>query len=130
MDEWVVRAGIADLPRLMAGYVRHLGYPNQQIFGCSVQYQPGLSVDELAKAGQFPNGQISFVQRLDLEAALTSLGYHIELRSTKGMGFHHTLMVLYNDATKAPLTTLPIDAAQAMAGIFQRKKNPFPMSRP
>lgn len=129
MDEWVVRAGIADVPRLMAGYVRHLGYPTLQIFGCSVQYKPGLSIDELAHAGRFPNGQISYAQRSDLATALQLLGYHMRLRKTKGEGYHHTLMVLY-DASGTVLTALPLDAAQALERIFQRKPNPFPAPRP
>ena len=129
MDEWVVRAGIADAQRLMAGYVRHLGYPNQQIYGCSVQYQPGLGIDELARAGRFPNGQISYAQRTALEAALLPLNYTMELRHTKGTGYHNTLMLLYNTA-KVLQTSLPQDVADALAAVFQRKRNPFPIPRP
>ena len=129
MDEWVVRAGIADAQRLMAGYVRHLGYPQQQIYGCSVQYEPGLSIDELAKAGRFPNGQISYAQRIDLESALLPLNFIMELRRTQGTGYHHTFMVLY-DTARIVQTSLRQDVADALAAVFQRKRNPFPVPRP
>jgi hypothetical protein len=129
MDEWVVRGGIADAPRLIAGYVRHLGYPNQQVYGCSVQYQPGMSIADLAKAGLFPNAQISYAQRTSLESALAPLGYTMELRPTYGIGYHHTFMVLY-DQTKALLIALPHDAALALAGVFQQLQNPHRVRRP
>ena len=52
MADWVVRAGIADAPRLIQGYTEHRGQLGT--YGFSVQYQPGATVDELCLAGQFP----------------------------------------------------------------------------
>lgn len=92
MEEWIVRAGVADPARLIAGYGRHQGYPNQQIYGFSVQYNPGSSIEELAKVGQFPNKSISYAPKQDLEAAVRPLNYSILLQRTKGIGFHHTLI--------------------------------------
>lgn len=41
--EWVVRAGIATPKRLQEGYVAHTAVPG--LYGFSVQYHAGLSVD-------------------------------------------------------------------------------------
>lgn len=94
-----------------------------------MQYNPGLSADELARAGRFPNRQISFAQRSDLVAALSPLGYRLQLQKTLGEGYHHTLMVLY-DTNGTLYTVLPLDAAQALALVFQRQQNPYPVPRP
>ena len=122
--DWVVRAGEARAAFLINGYVRHQGVPGS-LYGFSVQYAPGLgmSVEDLARAGQFPNGQISYAHDSDLLTALTPLGYRMRLIASPGRGFHHTFAVLYN-ANGVMLTTLPQDAADALDRVFQRRPNP------
>lgn len=51
------------------------------------------------------------------------------LMRTPGVGFHHTLTVLY-DASGAMLQALPRDAAIAISNTFQRTPNPFPYPTP
>ena len=92
--EWVVRAGEAKAPDLMKGYSEHDQVPN--LYGFSVQYQPGMSWEELARAGRFPNAQISIAYDTDLHRALQSLGYDMRLVKSPGKGYHHTFVVIYD----------------------------------
>lgn len=124
--EWVVRAGLATPRRLQDGYVAHLLVPG--LYGFSVQYHPGLSVDELARAGQFPNGQISIAYDTALAAAVSPLGYAIRLVPSPGGGYHHTFAVLY-DASGTILRTLPDGAAAALSQTFAQQPNPFRVPR-
>ena len=128
MDEWVVRAGIASADFLITGYGKHKGYAQQQIYGFSVQYNPGSSIADLAKAGEFPNGSISYAQKLALEQALYGIGYTMKLLKTKGTGYHHTLIVIY-DANGNELQILPQPVAEALSKAFQRMKNPHRVYR-
>ncbi len=123
--DWVVRAGEAQVSSLIKGYGRHRGVLGV-LYGFSVQYAPGQkkSVEELAKAGQFPNGQISYALDVDLVAALAPLGYQMRLIASPGQGFHHTFAVLF-DATGVMLQTLPQDAATAISRTFKRRVNPY-----
>jgi len=86
---WVVRAGQAKPQDLQKGYGEHRGAPG--IYGVSVQYQPGLTVDELAAAGRFPNGQISYQTFGKLFIAASGEGYILYLAKTPGTGFPYTL---------------------------------------
>ncbi|HEX8729672.1 MAG TPA: hypothetical protein VF739_13660 [Ktedonobacterales bacterium] len=126
MAEWVVRAGEAAPEKLVQGYDEHRLVPG--LFGFSVQYEPGKSVDELARAGRFLNAKISFAYDSDLAASLLPLGYSMRLLKTPGSGYHVTFVVLY-DATGQMLEALPDDAARAISAAFQRKKNPFRATR-
>lgn len=54
--EWVVRAGEAKPDKLRDGYTQHDTVPT--VYGFSVQYAAGKSLDELTLAGRFPNAQI------------------------------------------------------------------------
>jgi hypothetical protein len=119
---WVVRGGIATADRLIAGYGPHIGVTG--LFGFSVQYQPGQSVNEIAKARRFPNGQISIAYDVDLRAALAPLGYTMRIVRSPGRGYHHTFAVLY-DATGQMLQSLPRDAADALAATFRQINNPY-----
>ncbi|HEY8325154.1 MAG TPA: hypothetical protein VIG77_11725, partial [Ktedonobacterales bacterium] len=76
---WVVRAGEASAQSLMQGYAEHNHIPG--LYGFSVQYAPGLSLDDLALSGRFPNATVSFEDEAVLQAALTPIGYRIQLRS-------------------------------------------------
>lgn len=122
MPEWVVRAGLAAFDKLIEGYDEHKLAPG--VFGFSVQYAPGKTVEELARAGQFRNAQISYAYDTDLARALNALGYDMRLLQTPGTGYHFTLVVLY-DVTGQMLDALPEDAARAISTTFQRRKNPY-----
>lgn len=120
-SEWVVRAGVASAASLVKGYNQHRGVPG--LFGFSVQYAPGKTVDELARAGNFPHPQISYAMEDALRAALRSLGYTMRLVKSPGQGYHHTFAVLY-DATGSMLHVLPQDAAIALSKTFRQRPNP------
>jgi len=121
-QHWVVRAGQGSISSLKKGY-RH--YPNTPYYGCSVQYDPHVGVDELARAGKFKNGEISYATRPMLERVLAAIGYTMQLIKTPGSGYHHTLMVLY--AGGNGIIQLPDDAAKAIHDTFSRKPNPYPV---
>lgn len=121
--EWVVRGGQTTAERLMRGYAEHLGMPG--LYGFSVQYQPGMGVDEIARARRFPNGGLSVAYDVELADALHPLGYAMRIVRSPGRGYHHTLAVLY-DASNRMLTQLPEDAARALAATFRVIPNPYP----
>jgi hypothetical protein len=119
---WVVRAGEAKPVDLMKGYKEHLGVPG--LYGFSVQYHAALSWHDLARAGQYPNAQVSIAQEHDLLAALQSLGYRIQLVPSPGAGYHHTFAALY-DAVGTMLTQLPLIVAQKLHDTFTQRPNPY-----
>ncbi len=102
------------------GYSLHRQVPG--LYGFSVQYEPGKTVDELAQAGQFPNAQISYAEEAVLDLAIRPLGYAMRLVKSPGTGYHHTFIVVY-DATGAIQQRLPHAVAQALAAAFQRMPN-------
>ena len=119
---WVVRAGVAGVQSLIDGYNEHLRVPG--LFGFSVQYAPGMTIEKLAMAAKFPHAQISFAEEAALAAALASLGYTMRLVQSPGAAYHHTFAVLY-DATGMAIHSLPLDAASAISRMFQRRPNPY-----
>ena len=119
---WVVRAGIASPNSLVRGYNQHRGVPG--LFGFSVQYAPGRSVEELALAGQFPHEQISYATANTLQLALQPLDYTMRLVQSPGREFHHTFAVLY-DVSGLLLQSLPQDAAEALSQTFRHRLNPY-----
>lgn len=120
---WVVRGGIATADRLSAGYGPHTSVSG--LFGFSVQYRPGQSVDEIAKVWRFPNGRLSIAYDTELQAALAPPGYTIRIIRSPGRGYHHTFAVLY-DATGQMLHSLPRGAADALAAVFRQITNLYP----
>jgi hypothetical protein len=78
---------------------------------------------DLARAGQFSNGQISYQDEDVLQAAVAPLGYRLGLIPTPGKGYHQTCAVIY-DVMGVMLHTLPLDAAQAISGALLRMRNP------
>ncbi|HKV83646.1 MAG TPA: hypothetical protein VJN88_03760 [Ktedonobacterales bacterium] len=121
MGSWVVRAGEAQAQFLVDGYVEHRRMPG--VYGFSVQYNAGSSVDDLALAGRFRNTRISFQDEDALQAVVAPLGYRLEFIPSPGGGFHHTC-TLIEVATGAPLHALPANAASALSNAFQRMRNP------
>jgi hypothetical protein len=120
--DWVVRAGIASPGSLARGYNQHRGVPG--LFGFSVQYAIGRSVEELTLAGQFPHEQISHATDDALQLALQPLGYTMNLVRSPGRGYHHTFAVLY-DVSGLLLQRLPQDAAIALSLTFRHRLNPY-----
>lgn len=117
---WVVRAGEAKAADLEWGYSLHRQVPG--LYGFSVQYEPGKTVDELAQAGQFPNAQISYAEEAALNLAIRPFGCTMRLVKSPGNGYHHTFAVVY-DATGAIQQRLPHAVAQALAAAFQQMPN-------
>ncbi len=106
----------------MKGYNQHRGVPG--LFGFSVQYAPGRSIEELALAGQFPHEQISYATDDALRVALQTLGYTMKLVRSPGRGYHHTFAVLY-DVNGLLLQNLPQDAAVTLSQTFRHRLNPY-----
>jgi hypothetical protein len=123
--EWVVRGGVATLKQLSDGFGKHAGVVTP-LYGFSVQYQPGKTIDELALAGQFRNGQISYAGDDALQAAVQSVGYTMRLIPSPGRGYHHTFAVIYN-ANGMMQQTLPPVVAVALSQAFRRMPNPHPV---
>ena len=103
----IVRGGIATAAQLANGCGDHLDHPG--IHGFSVQAEPGMEAEELARAGAYPNAKISVTTVKKLRDA----GYDIV--RTKGRGFHATVVV--------PRNWHPPDASK-LAGVFEVESNP------
>ena len=111
---YVVRAGIARPTSLIVGTAVHRTVPG--LTGFSVQSFPGVSVNELARAGQFRNPRTS-VMTLD---TLWCYGFELVF-PTPGKGVYHaTEIVPY------PLTP---DIAAALSRLFTQRDNPHPASK-
>jgi hypothetical protein len=111
---WLVRGGVATPQQLQNGTREHIQAPG--IIGFSVQYQPGQTIEQLARAAQFPHALISVTTLERLMAAGASVGYNISIVKSPGRGFHHTVIV------PAPL---PEVLAQALSEAFEQGPNPF-----
>ena len=113
---WVVRGGVATPSQLQAGTARHRGVPDPPgLFGFSVQYQPGKTMQELAAAGRLRNAQISVTTDAELVAAGLLVGYLVRIVKSPGAGYHHTVQVPF---------PLPWDLAGALSAVFTQRPNP------
>jgi hypothetical protein len=110
---WVVRAGLATPSQLQAGVAEHRRRPG--LYGFSVQHSPGLTVEQLAAAGQFKHGQISVATVERLVAAGIAVGYDVRVVASPGNGFHHTVVAPY---------PLPDDLATVLSQAFVPRPNP------
>ena len=108
--QYVVRGGLADPNNLIAGSqsTNFLG----GISGFSVTTAPGLSVPQLAQAGNYPNGSISWTTT----GQLATLGLGVVSTPTSSNPFHGTVIV------PIPLS-LPL--ATAISAQFQTILNPY-----
>lgn len=118
---WVVRGGLAAPDNLRENYGEHSRVPG--LFGCSTQYQPGRTIEELAAAGQFRNPRISYAANRDLIAVAKDLGYDLSFVRSPGRGYHHTMMVRLS-STGEMLQQLPADLALALSAAFRQMPNP------
>jgi hypothetical protein len=116
---WVVRSGIATPEQLKDGTSEHKAIAG--LYGFSVQYQPGRSIQELAAAGWFPNRHISVATIEDLVAVGENAGYNVSVVKSPGRGYHHTIEVPY---------PMPDDLATALSNVFTQMLNPAPFPRP
>jgi hypothetical protein len=113
---WVVRGGMATPRQLQAGTAKHRGVPDPPgLYGFSVQYQPGKTIEELTVAGKFRHAQISVTTEADLVAAGVSAGYSVNIVKSPGGGYHHTVQVPF---------PLPLDLAAALSAVFTQRPNP------
>ena len=93
------------------------GTAHPEVWGLSafsVQSAPGVTVDELARAGGFRNGQLSVVTRERLQRH----GFDVVF-PTPGKGVYH--------ATIQVPCPLPLDVAALLSDLFTRRRNPFPV---
>lgn len=104
---WVVRGGIATPEQLKDGVDEH---PHVRgLAGFSVQSAAGKTVEELAAAGQFRNGQISVTTVAELLTA------GVPIVKSPGKGYHNTAK------TENPLSD---SHAQAISRVFKPRPNP------
>jgi hypothetical protein len=88
------------------------------LFGFSVQYQPGKSIEALAAAARFPNTQISVSTDELIIAAGRKAEYDLRLVKSPGRGFHHTVEVPF---------PLPSELTEALSPAFTAMSNPVVM---
>lgn len=113
---WVVRGGVATPGQLQAGTAKHRGVPAPPgLYGFSVQYQPGKTIEELAVAGKFRNANISVSTEAALIASGVAAGYPVRIVQSPGGGYHHTVQVPF---------PLPWDLAGALSSAFTQMPNP------
>ncbi|MBI4613834.1 MAG: RHS repeat protein [Planctomycetes bacterium] len=112
---YVVRGGMATPENLQAGSAEHRGVPG--VLGFSVQSAPGVSVEDLARAGRFPNVTISVTTVARLQAAGAAVGVVILVVPSPGAGYHATV------TTPVPLS---FELATALSCAFDRRPNPYP----
>ena len=113
-QQYVVRAGMVRASTLIAGTTPHRDM--HELTGFSVQSAPGVSVDELARGGQFLNPKISVTTR----ARLQWYGFKIVF-PTPGKGRYH--------ATVQALYPLPPDLAEDLSRLFDQYPNPYPVRK-
>jgi RHS repeat-associated protein len=106
--QYVVRGGIATPDLLITRSAEHTSVPG--LYGFSVQSAPGVSVNDLARAGAFPNAMIS----VTTTAELAGLG--VAVIPSPGAGYHATVQVP---------NPLPPDLAAEISGVFEQQPNPF-----
>jgi hypothetical protein len=113
VQQFVVRAGIMLPKDTVAGTT----LTKQGLYGFSVQSAPGVSWQELARGGKFPNPQVSVATAAELE----TMGYHVML-GTPGRGDYHATVIVPNN----PIT---LDTAEKIRQLFTISTNPAPIPR-
>jgi predicted TPR repeat methyltransferase len=110
--QWVVRGGAASKEQLMNGVAEHKAVPG--LYGFSVQTAPGKTVEELARAGEFPHAKVSVTT---LQALLAA---GVPVVQSPGRGYHHT------GVTQPKLD--PVTAAK-LSALFTVMPNPAPVPK-
>ena len=77
-----------------------------------------MTIEELARAGNIRNNQISVATAVRLVAAASDAGYAIRVVRSPGRGFHATVAV--------PSLLRPADPALTLSRAFTQLPNPAP----
>jgi hypothetical protein len=104
-DATVVRGGRVSGETLHGGCGHHEG-----IFGFSVQTWPGMSIDELAKAGDVPHSRLAVTTVRALRAA------GCDVVPTRGWGRHATVQVP---------ESWSVEDASKLVSLFEIMENPY-----
>ena len=110
--QYVVRAGMAAPENLEGGTKL-----TQNGYGFSVQTAPGVSIDELARGGRFPNNQISWTT-VDTLQKIPGVTVNWP---TPGYGDYHGTVNLPNPP--------PPGIFNVISAQFNRMQNPYPTPR-
>lgn len=121
--DFVVRGGTPDAGRFTQRYTPVRGYPG--VYGLSVTFHPGFTLDQLAWVAQQPHTQLHYATVAELRVALAPLGYDLVLVRTPSRANpdHCSLSVAPSGGGAVP--TLPLDVAQALTGAFHVTLNPY-----
>lgn len=106
----VIRAGIATPESLIRG-TSTFTYNGSTLSGFSVTSAPNMSINQLAAAANYPNGQISYTTT----SQLASVGAPVVATPLSGQPLHSTVTAAY-----------PLSSAQAAAISAQFKQMPNP----
>jgi nitrate reductase NapAB chaperone NapD len=109
---------------LMSGYTQYRNVPG--VYGLSVVFHQGYTLDQLVKAASFPNGSISYsmIARIRAELAALGMGYDMVLWKTHSNTYvdHHTLGITRNGLME---TQLEYIVANALIKAFIVGPNPY-----
>ena len=134
----VIRAGDPSVPTAKAVMIR--AYPDADktypdAVGLSTVFRQGASLDELARAANFPHGKIGFATISRLVSALRAVGYEpvLFVTPTVDLPDHHSLAVRRILHTTGHLlvreqdveVTLPEAAADALLRALTVMDNPY-----
>jgi hypothetical protein len=119
-SQYVVRAGLATPKQLTTGTTPTPKYNNFGVTsGFSVQAKRGKTVGELAKAGKFPNAQISVSTETAVSEVSAAAGFPVQVVSTPNQysDYHCTVNAPY---------PMPDILAWALSLVFAPQPNPYP----
>lgn len=128
LTELIIRGGDlthSNAPQfLMNGYTQYHNSPG--VYGLSVVFHQGYTLDQLAKAATFPNGSISYsvIARIRAELAALGMGYDMVLWKTHSNTYadHHTLGITRNGQIETQLERI---VANALINAFSVVPNPY-----
>lgn len=133
LTEIIIRAG--DLRSanafqvLMNGYTQYRNVPG--VYGLSVVFHQGYTLDQLAMAAHFPNGSISYsvIASIRSELAALKMGYDMVMWKTPSNMYvdHHTLGITRNGQIE---TTLERAVADALIKAFLVVPNLYKRQHP
>jgi hypothetical protein len=126
LQEIVVRGGNAKAPNaratLQGKYERDDDYPD--VIGLSTVFREGASLDQLARAAQFPHSRISWsvIGRLIAELGAVGCEPVLFMTPTPDLPDHHTLAVAVGGIVEPSLSDM---AADALIRAMQVDDNPY-----
>ncbi len=119
---FAARGGQPTEANLVRGYGAFT--PRPGVYGLSVVFHPGYTLDQLLRVAQFPHSRVGYATIAEVEMALTQAGYELVLTKTPTRKYvdHHTLGVAQGGVA---LRSLPADAARALTGVLHEIPNPY-----